>query len=125
MPHRRRRKNKSRFADAPTEEGQRAQREAAFAAIRALYVESLPLWRVCGRAYCRRHHICGGDSRACIERGWPLMPISCAGKSRRAGLERWAAPAAPGHAQGTGLALLSTVEFHALIVIALSLRSSR
>jgi hypothetical protein len=74
MPHRRRRKNKSRFADAPTEEGQRAQREAAFAAIRALYVESLPLWRVCGPAYCRRHHICGGDSRACIERGWPQMP---------------------------------------------------
>jgi hypothetical protein len=74
MPHRRRRKKKSRYADAPTEEGQRAQREAAFDAIRALYVESPPLWRLCGRAYCRRHHACGGDGRACLQQGWPLMP---------------------------------------------------
>jgi hypothetical protein len=73
MPHRRRRKKKSRYADARTEEGQQVQREAAFAAIRALYVESLPLWRVCGRAYCRRHHTCRGDGRACLQQGWPLM----------------------------------------------------
>jgi hypothetical protein len=74
MLHRRRRKKQSRYADAPTEEGQKVQRQAAFAAIRALYVESLPLWRVCGRGYCRRHHTCGGDGRACLARGWPLMP---------------------------------------------------
>lgn len=74
MPHRRRRKKKSRYADAPTEEGQCAQREAAFEAIRALYVESLPLWRLCGRAYCRRHHTCNGDRRACLQQGWPLLP---------------------------------------------------
>ena len=75
MPHHRRRKKKSRYADAPTEEGQRAQGEAAFEAIRALYVESLPLWRVCGRGSCRRHHTCcGGDGRACLQQGWPLMP---------------------------------------------------
>ena len=74
MRHRRQRNKKSRYADAPTEEGQQAQREAAFAAIRALYVESLPLWRVCGRGYCRRHHQCGGDGRACLARGWKLMP---------------------------------------------------
>lgn len=74
MPHRGRSKNKGRYADAPTEEGQKLQRQAAFAAIRALYVESLPLWRACGRGWCRRHQTCGGDGRACLARGWKLMP---------------------------------------------------
>jgi hypothetical protein len=74
MPKRRRRKKKSRYADAPTEAGQKAQREAAFVAIRKLYCESLPLWRSCARGYCRRHHACGGDERPCLKRTWPLMP---------------------------------------------------
>jgi hypothetical protein len=50
------------------------QREAAFAAIRRLYCESLPLWRSCGRGYCRRHHCCIGEARSCLRRGWPLTP---------------------------------------------------
>lgn len=74
MPNRRRRKKRSRYVDAPTEAGQNAQREAAFAAIRALYCESLPLWRTCARGHCRRHRTCGGDGAACLTRGWPLMP---------------------------------------------------
>ena len=73
MPHHQRRKKNSRYAEATTEEGRKAQSQAAFAAIRALYVESLPLWRVCGRGWCRRNHSCGGDGRACLKRGWPLM----------------------------------------------------
>jgi hypothetical protein len=74
MPHRRRKKKRSRYIDASTEEGRKAQAEAAFAAIRALYCESLPLWRTCARGFCRRHHACGGDNRACLKRTWPLMP---------------------------------------------------
>jgi hypothetical protein len=74
MPQRRRRKKKSRYADATTDAGVKAQREAAFVAIRALYCESLPLWRTCARGYCRRHHACGGDGPACLKRTWPLMP---------------------------------------------------
>jgi hypothetical protein len=50
-----------------------AVREAALVAIRDLYCESLPLWRVCPRGPCRRHKSCSGDKRACIKRGWPLM----------------------------------------------------
>jgi hypothetical protein len=50
------------------------QREAAFAVIRRLYCESLPLWRSCGRGYCRRHHSCIGEARSCLRRGWPLTP---------------------------------------------------
>jgi hypothetical protein len=57
-----------------TPDEQAAQREAAFAAIRRLYCEALPLWRSCPRGYCRRHRCCRGDTRACLKRGWPLMP---------------------------------------------------
>ena len=49
-------------------------REAAFAAIRLLYIESLPLWRVCRRGYCRRHKCCLERNRSCLKRGWPLLP---------------------------------------------------
>ena len=44
------------------------------AAIRLLYAESLPLWRVCPRGYCRRHRCCNGEATACLKRGWPQMP---------------------------------------------------
>ena len=74
MPKRRRGKKKRRYADAPTEAGQEVQRQAAFAAIRALYCEALPLWRSCARGSCRRHQTCGGEGRACLARAWPLMP---------------------------------------------------
>jgi hypothetical protein len=58
-----------------TPDEERAERDIAFAAIHRLYCESLPLWRVCARGSCRRHHYCAGhDKRACLARGWPLMP---------------------------------------------------
>jgi hypothetical protein len=50
-----------------------AQTDAAFAAIRQMYCESLPLWTACSRGFCRRHKSCSGDMKACIKRGWPLM----------------------------------------------------
>jgi hypothetical protein len=52
----------------------RLMREIAFAAIRSLYWESLPLWRACKRPYCRRHKRCIGDIRKCLAHGWPKMP---------------------------------------------------
>jgi hypothetical protein len=57
-----------------TPEEEVEQREAAFAAIRQLYAESLPLWRFCRRGYCRRHQLCSGDVRPCLKRCWPQMP---------------------------------------------------
>jgi len=74
MRRRRRQRKRSRWLDATTEEGRKAQGAAAFAAIRRLYCESLPLWRTCSRGFCRRHHCCGGDGPACLRRTWPLMP---------------------------------------------------
>ena len=54
---------------------QEARREAAFAAIRRLYAEVLPLWSFCQRGYCRRHKQCNGkDVLACLQRGWLQMP---------------------------------------------------
>jgi hypothetical protein len=50
------------------------QRKAAFAAIRLLYGEALPLWRFGRKGYCRRHKQCSGEIRPCLKRGWPLMP---------------------------------------------------
>jgi hypothetical protein len=76
MSIRRRRKKTSRYADAGTENGREEQRAAAYRAIRALYCESVPLWRACARGFCRRNHACGGDSDACLKRAWPLMPVS-------------------------------------------------
>jgi hypothetical protein len=57
-----------------TPEEEVEQREAAFAATRQLYAESLPLWRSCRRGYCRRHKLCSGDVRPCLKLCWPLMP---------------------------------------------------
>jgi hypothetical protein len=74
MPVRRRRKKKTRYDDAGTEFGREEQRVAAYRAIRALYCESLPLWRACARGFCRRNRVCGGDREACLTRGWPLLP---------------------------------------------------
>lgn len=73
MPNRRRRK-KNRYDDARTEQGRDEQAQAAFAAIKRLYCDALPLWRTCTRSYCRRNHACGGDGPACLKRTWPLMP---------------------------------------------------
>jgi len=57
-----------------SDEEEIVQREAAFAAIRLLYAEVLPLWRCCGRGHCRRHKRCCGDARSCVKRCWPQMP---------------------------------------------------
>ena len=48
-------------------------RRAAFAAIRKLFAEVVPLWSSCGRGRCRRHHRCAGNIRPCLARSWPLM----------------------------------------------------
>ncbi len=79
-----------------TPDEQAAQREAAFAAIRRLYGEALPLWRSCRRGYCRRHKQCAGDVGPCVARAWPLMPASLqelAYKEVMAGGPRRIAPA--------------------------------
>jgi hypothetical protein len=49
------------------------RRKAAFAAIRALFAEAVPLWASCGRGQCRRHRRCAGNIRPCLERSWPLL----------------------------------------------------
>jgi hypothetical protein len=71
---RRKRRGRSPYIDAATEAGQEKQREAAFASIKRLYCESLPLWSTCERAYCRRHRCCRGDGKVCLPRTWKLMP---------------------------------------------------
>jgi hypothetical protein len=71
---RRRRRRRSRYVDAATEAGRNVQREAAFAAIRRLYCEALPLWRTCAKSHCRRHRACRGDGEACLPRTWRAMP---------------------------------------------------
>jgi hypothetical protein len=52
------------------------QREGAFAAIKKLYCEALPLWRVCARGFCRRNKSCCGEAEACLIRGWKLFPVA-------------------------------------------------
>ena len=71
----RRKKSKRRglFNKRLTPDEQAAQREAAFEAIHRLYGEALPLWRFCPSGYCRRHQVCIGDVRSCLDRGWPHM----------------------------------------------------
>jgi hypothetical protein len=75
MSKRKKRRRRGLTNKRLTPDEQEAQREAAFAAIRRLYAEVLPLWRFCGRGFCRRHKQCGGkDVSPCLQRGWPLMP---------------------------------------------------
>ena len=77
MPKRRKGKSSRRglFFKRSTPDDQAAQREVAFAAIKRLYAESLPLWRVCAGGACRRHKECQGDTVSCLKRSWPLMPV--------------------------------------------------
>jgi|ERR1051326_7183838 hypothetical protein len=56
--------------EPPNEFEEARQRHGAFVAIRKLYGESLPLWRVCARGFCRRNKCCRGDPQACVIRGW-------------------------------------------------------
>ena len=73
-----RRKGKSSrrglFFKRSTPDEQVAQREVAFAAIKLLYAELLPLWRVCGRGFCRRHKDAAARAVKCMTRTWPLVP---------------------------------------------------
>jgi hypothetical protein len=76
MPKRRRKKKPSKrglYNKRLTPDEQKVQREAAFAAIRRLYAQVVPLWRSCARGHCRRHKQCSGDVRPCLERSWPLL----------------------------------------------------
>jgi hypothetical protein len=68
------RSRRGRRAKRPTPGEEAAQREAAFAAIRRLYAELLPLWRFCERGYCRRHKRCSGNVEPCLQRAWTLIP---------------------------------------------------
>jgi hypothetical protein len=77
MPKKRRKGKSSRrglFWKRRTPDDKPAGRDVAFAAIRQLYIESLPLWRVCPRGSCRRHQCCLEKTRSCLKRGWPLLP---------------------------------------------------
>jgi hypothetical protein len=51
-----------------TPDDQAAQRDAAFAAIRRLYGEALPIWRFCRHGYCRRHKACIGSVKSGSDR---------------------------------------------------------
>jgi hypothetical protein len=78
MPSARRRdRGRRRILKEPPNDFERArQRERAFAAIKKLYCETLPLWRVCGRGLCRRNKRCCGEAEACLKRGWPRFPVA-------------------------------------------------
>ena len=59
--------------EPPNEFAEAMQRHGARAAIKKLYCESMPLWRVCLRGFCRRNERCGRDPGACLSRGWKLF----------------------------------------------------
>lgn len=72
-----RNRGRRRVLKEPPNEFERArQREGAFAAIKKLYCEVLPLWRVCGRGLCRRNKSCCGEAAACLKRGWKLFAVA-------------------------------------------------
>ncbi len=86
MARRKKRGRRGLFHKRTTPEEEVAQREAAFAAIRRLYREVLPLWRSCRRGDCRRHKSCCGDDgagRACLKRTWPLLPPQAQNRAHR------------------------------------------
>jgi hypothetical protein len=78
MPSSRRRdRGRRRILREPRTEWEEAmQRQGAFAAIKKLYCEALPLWRVCGRGLCRRNQRCCGEAEACLIRCWPRFPVA-------------------------------------------------
>ena len=75
MPSLRRRDRGRRrvLKEPPNEFEEVRQRNRAFAAIKKLYCESLPLWRVCARGFCRRNKCCRGNPEKCLYRGWKLF----------------------------------------------------
>lgn len=69
--------------EAPNEFEEKRHRNRAFAAIRKLYCDALPLWRVCQRGFCRRNQRCCGDAEACLKRGWPRFPVAVQNRAWR------------------------------------------
>jgi hypothetical protein len=67
------RKKRARRFRSLTRADEDTQRKAAFAAIKRLYRDVLPLWNVCDRGFCRRHHRCIADARGCLPRNWPRL----------------------------------------------------
>jgi hypothetical protein len=67
---RKRRRYKTHF----TPEEEAARSDAAFAAIKRLYAEVLPVGEACPRGRCRRHKRCFGDLGPCLKRVWALTP---------------------------------------------------
>ena len=45
-----------------------------YAAMKRWQCNILSFWRVCQERSCRRARGCAGDSRACFERWWPIVP---------------------------------------------------
>jgi hypothetical protein len=83
MPRRRKRPGRrGLYLKRHTREEEELQRDNAFAAIRALYAEVLPLWRSCTRGFCRRHHRCCGNVHACVKRTWPLQSAATQNKAQ-------------------------------------------
>jgi hypothetical protein len=67
------RKKHARHFRSLTRTDEDTQRKAAFAAIKQLYRDELPLWNVCDRGFCRRHHRCVADARGCLPHNWPRL----------------------------------------------------
>jgi len=109
MARRRKSGRRGLFNKRLTPDEQAAQREAAFDAIRRLYGEALPLWRLCQSGYCRRHQVCIGDVRSCLDRNWPHM-AGTADAGASYGHARRPAPAVAGDTHGMAIAAFPAVE---------------
>jgi hypothetical protein len=84
LPRSRDRGRRRVLKEPPNEFEEVRQRNRAFAAIKKLYCESLPLWRVCQRAACRRNKCCRGDPEKCLVRGWDAFSVADQDRAWRA-----------------------------------------
>jgi hypothetical protein len=83
MPRRRKRPGRrGLYLKRYTREEEELQRDNAFAAIRALYAEVLPLCGSCTRGFCRRHQRCCGNAHACVKRTWPLLSAAAQNRAQ-------------------------------------------
>jgi hypothetical protein len=83
-PQKRHRGRRRVLREPPSEFEEAQQRIRAFATIAILYCESLPLWRVCKRAACRRNKCCRGTPKSCLIRGWRRFPPADQNRAWRA-----------------------------------------
>jgi hypothetical protein len=51
-----------------------ARRNAEHAAMRRCQCNLFQFWRICRQRSCQRARGCKGDSVACLDRGWRLLP---------------------------------------------------